>query len=184
MIWVLGLGNPGEKYRLTRHNAGYMVLDSLAERRQVRFGRSWFFRARLGLARESGMLLVKPETFMNRSGLTAKRLHRWRRLPLEGLVVVVDDMSLPQGTVRVRSQGSAGGHNGLKSLIAALGTERFVRVRVGIGPAPGEGSVVDYVLSGFSESEWPTVEEGIKRAAEAVEFIEDHGAEKAMNRFN
>jgi len=184
LIWVLGLGNPGEKYRLTRHNAGYMVLDSLAERRQVRFERSWFFRARLGAVRESGTLLVKPETFMNRSGLTAKRLRRWRCLPLERLVVVVDDTALPLGTVRVRAQGGAGGHNGLKALIVALGTERFVRVRVGIGQAAGEGTLVDYVLSGFSENEWPTVEEGIRKAAEAVEYIEDHGAEKAMNRFN
>ena len=184
MIWILGLGNPGGKYRLTRHNAGYMVLDSLARRRNVRFRRSWFYRARLGRVAESGTWLVKPETYMNRSGLTAARLLRWRHLPLERLVVVVDDTSLPLGAVRVRSQGSAGGHNGLKSLIAALGTEQFVRVRVGIGQAPGAGALVQHVLSGFSDSEWSKVEEGIERAADAVECTEDHGVDQAMNRFN
>ena len=184
MIWAVGLGNPGDKYRLTRHNAGYMVLDALAGSRDVIYRRSWFYRAQLGVVKENGMLLVKPETFMNRSGLTVRRLSRWRRLPVERLVAVVDDTSLPPGSIRVRSKGGAGGHNGLKSMISALGTEQFVRVRVGIGQPSGEGALIEYVLSGFSETERHAVEEGIKKAAEAVEYIEAYGVDKAMNRFN
>lgn len=184
MIWVLGLGNPGGKYQLTRHNAGYMVLDALAQRRDIRFRHSWFYQAQLGESQDGRMLLVKPETFMNRSGVTAKRLNRWRRKPIGRLVAVVDDTSLPQGVIRVRAQGSAGGHNGLKSLISALGTEQFVRVRVGIGQPAGEGALIDYVLSDFSETEWCAVGEGVKKAAEAVEYVEAYGVEKAMNQFN
>ena len=184
MIWALGLGNPGEKYQLTRHNAGYMVLDTLAQKRGIGFKRSWFYRAQLGAAEDGEMLLVKPETFMNRSGLTARRMCRWRGVSVEQRVAVVDDTSLPTGAIRVRSQGSAGGHNGLKSLIAELGTERFVRVRVGVGQPGGKEPLVEYVLSEFPEAERDLAGEGIAKAAEAVEYIQEYGAEKAMNRFN
>jgi peptidyl-tRNA hydrolase, PTH1 family len=170
---VVGLGNPGRSYERTRHNAGYLVADELAGRHAG----SWRKRKRaeaapisIGLANTT---LLKPTTFMNNSG-SAVSDHR-----PENLVVVHDDLDLEAGTVRVKVGGGAGGHNGLRSIIGRLGNE-FVRVRIGIGrPPPGVG-VTDYVLSRMDS----VVKEAIPDAADAVEFLLEHGPEAAMNRFN
>jgi PTH1 family peptidyl-tRNA hydrolase len=170
---VVGLGNPGRSYERTRHNAGYLVADELARRHAG----SWRKRKKaeaapisIGLANTT---LLKPTTFMNNSG-SAVSDHG-----PEDLVVVHDDLDLPAGTVRVKVGGGAGGHNGLRSIIGRLGNE-FVRVRIGIGrPPPGVG-VTDYVLSRMDSA----VKEAVPTAADAVEFLLEHGPEAAMNRFN
>jgi PTH1 family peptidyl-tRNA hydrolase len=182
--WVIGLGNPGRRYATTRHNIGFMVLDELAARAGASFGYRWLYAASCATLPRGGTVLVKPETYMNRSGKTVGRLMFWRRMTIGRMIVVVDDTALSPGCVRVRAKGGAGGHNGLKSVIGTLGSEAFVRVRVGIGKcAPGE-TLVEYVLSEFSPVQMPEMEKGIKAAADAVEFIEKNGVEKAMNAFN
>lgn len=186
MYVVVGLGNPGSGYRKNRHNVGFMVVDRLAARRGVRWRRSWRVNAdvaRVGRG-EKEYWLCKPRTFMNRSGAAVARLLRRSGAGVEDLIIVVDDADLPLGRVRVRARGGAGGHNGLRSLIEALGTEEMVRVRVGIGRPPQGVDMVDYVLSDFGSDEWPQIEAGVERAADAVEWIMERGLESAMNQFN
>jgi PTH1 family peptidyl-tRNA hydrolase len=171
--FVVCLGNPGRSYERTRHNAGYLVADELAKRHDG----SWRKRKRaeaapvaLGL---NNVTLLKPTTFMNNTG-SAFSDHR-----PENLIVVHDDLDLEAGTVRVKVGGGAGGHNGLRSIIGRLGND-FVRVRIGIGRPPPGTTVTDYVLSRMD----PAVKEAIPKAADAVEFVVEHGPEAAMNRFN
>ncbi len=170
---VVGLGNPGRSYERTRHNAGYLVADELAKRH----GGSWRKRkgaevAPVPLAPEDATLL-KPTTFMNNSGSTVADYRP------EDLVVVHDDLDLEAGTVRVKVGGGAGGHNGLRSIIGRLGNE-FARVRIGIGRPPVGVTVTDHVLSRMDS----VVKDAIPTAADAVEFVVEHGPEAAMNRFN
>ena len=170
---VVGLGNPGRSYERTRHNAGYLVADELARRHAG----SWRKRKKAEAAQMSiglsNATLLKPTTFMNNSGSAVSDYRP------EDLIVVHDDLDLEAGTVRVKVGGGAGGHNGLRSLIGRLGND-FVRVRIGIGrPPPGVG-VTDYVLSRMDS----VVKEAVPTAADAVEFLLEHGPEAAMNRFN
>jgi len=169
----VGLGNPGRFYERTRHNAGYLVADELAKRH----GSSWRRRKRVEAAPISlGMknaTLLKPTTYMNNSGLAVADYKP------EDLVVVHDDLDLEAGTVRVKVGGGAGGHNGLRSIIGSMGNE-FVRVRIGIGRPPVGVTVTDYVLSRMDSA----VKDVIPTAADAVEFVVEHGPEAAMNRFN
>jgi len=169
----VGLGNPGRFYERTRHNAGYLVADELAKRH----GGSWRKRKRAEAAPVSlGMknaTLLKPTTYMNNSGLAVADYKP------EDLVVVHDDLDLEAGTVRVKVGGGAGGHNGLRSIIGSMGNE-FVRVRIGIGRPPVGVTVTDYVLSRMDSA----VKDVIPTAADAVEFVVEHGPEAAMNRFN
>jgi PTH1 family peptidyl-tRNA hydrolase len=181
---VVGLGNPGERYASTRHNAGFLAVDVLAARTCApgrAEGELWVAAARLaGL----DVLLAKPLAYMNRSGPPLARLLTAAGLNAGDLVVVVDDVALELGRIRVRERGSAGGHNGLRSLSDALGTEEFVRVRVGVrrGDLPPE--LADYVLSGFEGEDEKTFGEAVVRAADAVECIVAEGVVAAMNRFN
>lgn len=184
-MWiVLGLGNPGAEYAHTRHNVGFEVVDILANRH----------RGRLNLHRDHAhgglitlgdtpVLLAKPMTYMNRSGEAARALLQRYELEPSRLLVIVDDVALPLGRLRVRPSGSDGGHNGLASIIALLGTQAFPRVRVGIG-APPPGQMVEYVLSRFSPQERLTIEPVLQRAADAVETVITEGVASAMNRFN
>jgi PTH1 family peptidyl-tRNA hydrolase len=171
--FVVGLGNPGRSYERTRHNAGYLVADELAKRHDG----SWRKRKRVEAAPVTLGLndatLLKPTTFMNDSG-SAVSDHR-----PEDLIVVHDDLDLEAGTVRVKVGGGAGGHNGLRSIIGRVGND-FVRVRIGIGRPPAGVTVTDYVLSRMD----PVVRDAIPTAADAVEFVVEHGPEAAMNRFN
>jgi len=183
---VVGLGNPGKAYGNTRHNAGFLVLDELAKRNAVRFKRGWFSSAHTVkvVIGEEPVLLARPLTFMNHSGQAVAGLMRKRSLTVEDLIVVLDDVELAVGQVRVRRQGGAGGHNGLQSVIEHLGTREFARVRVGVGPRPAGEDLVDYVLGKFSRGELEKMMDVVKKAADAVENIIEDGLDSAMNRFN
>jgi peptidyl-tRNA hydrolase, PTH1 family len=182
---VVGLGNPGERYRRTRHNAGFMVADALAARAGAGRGRAeadaWVTEARVG---GEDVLLVKPLTFMNRSGLAVEALRTARGLAPGDVLAVVDDVALELGELRVRERGSHGGHNGLRSLIETMGTEDFPRVRMGIKKGELPEDLAEYVLSEFPEEDVPVVQEIVGRAADAVECFLREGASPAMNRFN
>jgi PTH1 family peptidyl-tRNA hydrolase len=182
---VVGLGNPGERYRRTRHNLGYMVVDALAARSGAGKGReeadAWVADARVG---GQDVLLVKPLTFMNRSGVAVDGLLASRGVFPGDVVAVVDDAALELGELRVRERGSHGGHNGLRSLIDVMGTEDFARVRVGIRRGELPDDLAEYVLSEFPEEDVLVVQEIVGLAADAVECLLRDGAAPAMNRFN
>jgi PTH1 family peptidyl-tRNA hydrolase len=181
---VLGLGNPGADYAHTRHNVGFDVIEILASRHRVHLNRHRD-HAHYGVGAIGGtpVLLAKPMTYMNRSGEAARAL--LQRYPIEParLLVIVDDVALPLGRIRVRPSGSDGGHHGLASIIQTLNTQGFPRVRVGIGNPPPE-RMVEYVLSRFSPQEQPVIEEAMQRAADAVETVIREGIEMAMSKFN
>ncbi len=178
---IVGLGNPGRDYAETRHNVGFMVLDRLARR----FGAEWKpDKARKGeLAAGPGVLLIKPQTFMNSSGECVGPIMRYYKFEPEQVLVIYDDISFPVGTMRLRSSGSAGGHNGMKSLIAHLGGEKFPRLRVGIG-APGQKEMVGHVLGKFAPDERPLLEECLAKAEEATVMMIREGFQSAANKFN
>ena len=186
MKMVVGLGNPGRKYEHTRHNVGFDVVDELARRAGVAFRRSWRFPADLAEATLAGkrVLLVKPRTFMNRSGEAVGPLARKRGVAPAELLVVVDDVELECGRLRLRRDGRAGGHNGLKSLIELVGSEAFPRVRVGVGRVPEGGDLVQHVLGRFAPAEREAVEQAVQRAADAVSAVLAEGLDKAQNKFN
>ena len=181
---IVGLGNPGAQYEKTRHNIGWMVLDRLADRA------GWSGKGRnrdaaavvQGRYRGLDLILVKPLTFMNESGLAVRKSLARERAPLSEMLVVTDDFALPFGKLRFREGGSAGGHNGLRSIIAELGNEQFSRLRVGIGE-PGSDAI-DHVLSQFAKSEKARLSELLDAAADAVEAWARDGTNKAANHFN
>jgi PTH1 family peptidyl-tRNA hydrolase len=185
MRLVVGLGNPGERYRRTRHNVGFMVVDALAARwgagRGQVEGEAWTARAERG---GETLVLAKPLTFMNRSGVAVEALLSSSAQGPDSLVVVLDDVALPLGQIRVRPRGGHGGHNGLRSLLDVLGSDEFARVRVGIQKGDPPGDLADYVLSEFPQDDVLVVQEMVGSAADAVECLLEEGAEAAMNRFN
>jgi PTH1 family peptidyl-tRNA hydrolase len=185
MRFVVGLGNPGERYRQTRHNAGFMVVDALAARWGDARGEleagAWVARARLG---PEPVLLVKPLSFMNLSGEPVARLLEIHEGTAADLVVAVDDVALDLGTIRVRERGGDGGHNGLSSLIQTLGTEDFARVRVGVRQGDLPEDLASYVLADFPPASRETVEEVVERAAAAVHCLVTEGPAAAMSRYN
>ncbi len=187
---VLGLGNPGPKYRWTRHNVGFMVADALAERHGASFSApggalgdlAWIAETRLG---DVPVRLAKPTTFMNLSGRAALELCRRFRVGPERLVVAFDDADLAFGRVRVRAEGSAGGHNGVRSILEVLGTREFPRVKLGVrGVTRAESDLADYVLRPFLPDERPEVAAVVSRGADAVECLVTEGIDAAMRRFN
>ena len=178
---VAGLGNPGPEYTVTRHNVGFMVLDRLAAQSGATWQKSTKWEA---LSAKCGTaLLVKPLSFMNRSGYPLFTIAQFYKIPPSEILVVLDDFSMPLGRLRLRLGGGSGGHNGLESIIAQFGTEQIPRLRIGIGAAPHEGSV-DYVLSGFFDEEKPIVRSTIDRAVAAVKCAVDNDLISAMNIFN
>jgi PTH1 family peptidyl-tRNA hydrolase len=185
MKLIIGLGNPGRAYARTRHNIGFDVLDELARRCGVEFRRSWRFPAELAETVLEGerVVLAKPRTFMNRSGEAAGPLMRKKGMTPADVIAVVDDVDLPVGRLRLRKAGSAGGHNGLKSLIEHLGADQFPRVRVGVG-RDAAGDTVNHVLGTFAPDERPVIEEAVRRAADAVAAALRDGWDRAMNEFN
>lgn len=180
---VVGLGNPGPEYEGTRHNIGFDLVDRLARERALKWEKEHKFRSKIATGRD-GIVFAKPLTFMNLSGNAVARLMRQHRLSAEQILVVYDDTALPPGGLRFRAGGSAGGHNGIKSLIEYLGTEAFPRLRLGIGPAPSEGGLVDHVLGRFTDPERVEMEKVLEIAAEGVNCALSTGLEAAMNRFN
>ena len=182
---IVGLGNPGRQYEESKHNTGFRVVDELAKRWNVTL---WQDKMDALVAQTTvngeKIILVKPQTYMNESGRAVGPLMNWYKLAPEDLIVVHDDMDIPAGTIRIRKKGSAGGHNGIKSILAHVGDEHFARVRIGIGrPLPG-WTVVNHVLAGFPEEEQPKIREAIDYLIPAVECIVTHDVDMAMNQFN
>ncbi|OUQ76893.1 aminoacyl-tRNA hydrolase [Flavonifractor sp. An100] len=183
---VVGLGNPGDKYENTRHNVGFMVADELAERQKVPVQRLKF-KALTNLVTISGekVLLMKPVTYMNLSGEAVGQAADFYKIPPDHVLVISDDTALAPGRLRIRKGGSAGGHNGLKNIIQHLGTDQFPRVRVGVGEKPHpDYDLADWVLGKFVGEDKKTMDQAVKRAADAVECLIQNGPDKAMNRFN
>ena len=185
MKLIVGLGNPGLEYYRTPHNLGFMAVERLAETCGVKFSRHEA-RALSAWADIEGerVVLAKPQTFMNLSGQAVSGLLRQRNASAEDVIVLVDDVDLPLGSLRIRRRGSAGAHNGLKSIIGALGTDQFIRVRMGAGPDKVVEDLVSYVLAPFRKKDLKMVVEMADQAAEAVRIILKEGPEKAMNLFN
>ncbi len=180
---IVGLGNPGARYRGTRHNLGFDVVDELAARRGVRFADGPAEALVAAIPPDAPVaLLAKPLTYMNRSGTAVRDLLQAYGLDLTDLLVVADDVNLPVGHVRARARGSAGGHQGLQSIIDALGTEEFARLRIGIGRAAGP--LEEYVLERFRPEERVLIQEAVVRAADAVELFLSDGIDEVMNRYN
>ena len=185
-MWLLvGLGNPGEEYAATRHNAGWLLVERLAERWGVNL-RGRLFQAKTGLARagDDQVLLALPKTYMNRSGAAVRALLAGKGIPPERLLVVYDDLDIPLGEIRVRKRGRPGTHNGLRSVTAEVQTDAFPRVRIGIGPLPPTREATDFVLEPFGRGERAGLERGLDEAAEAVAIILAGDIERAMARFN
>lgn len=187
-VWlVVGLGNPGARYSATRHNLGQMVLDELARRRSESF-RSHPTRAAVAQTRlapgEDRMVLAKPATFMNVSGAPVAALAGYFRIPPERIVVVHDELDIPFDSVRLKQGGSAGGHNGVRDVAAALGTDRFLRVRVGVGRPPGHTDPTDWLLRDFTPTERQTLPNLVVDAADAVEDVIRLGLVAAQQRWH
>jgi PTH1 family peptidyl-tRNA hydrolase len=182
---IVGLGNPGEKYKGTRHNVGFAAVDLLSQRWDVRFEMSAVeaLVAKRRQPADDGVLLVKPLTFMNASGEAIGSLLRYYKIEQRDLLVVVDEVQLPLGRLRARAHGSAGGHNGLKSVIAHLGSE-FARLRIGVGRGDARRDLADHVLARFDKDEAVEAERMIARAADAAETFITSGIEAVMNGFN
>lgn len=184
-MWlVVGLGNPGSDYVGTRHNVGFEVIDVLARRHtiavQKRNFQAVYGDGRIGAER---IMLVRPMTFMNLSGEAVAALARFYKVPATNIIVILDEVALPVGQLRLRYQGSAGGHNGLSNILQLMQTTAVPRIRIGVG-APRPGRMVGHVLSRFPAAELPLMQEAYERAADAVEVTLSEGFEMAMNRFN
>ena len=183
---IVGLGNPGAEYEKTRHNAGFLLVEELAARWKADWKKERKFGARVARAVQDGkrVLLCQPQTFMNLSGQTVGALKNFYQLPLERLLVAVDDADLPLGEIRLRASGSSGGHHGLESIEQHLGSRGFARLRIGIGRADGAREITDYVLARFAGGERELMEKVLDRAADQAECWLADGIEKAMNQFN
>ena len=185
-MWiVVGLGNPGRRYAGTRHNVGFSVIQRLARRWGVKLRRGKYAARVAEVIRyEERLVLAQPQTYMNMSGLAVRQIAEGYRVPPLNIVVVTDDLDIPLGQIRVRKGGSAGTHNGLRSVVAEMGTPSIPRLRVGIGPLAAREDAVKFVLSRFSREELQVLEEGLAKAEEALEMILDGRIEAAMNSFN
>lgn len=186
MYIIAGLGNPGSQYEMTRHNIGFHAIDYIADKKNVRVNKLKF-KALYGETRigEDKVLLVKPQTYMNLSGESIRDFCSFYKLPPQNIIIINDDISLAPGRLRIRAKGSAGGHNGLKSIIYQLNSEDFPRIKIGVGAPNIEGyDLADYVLGRFSKEEIPVFEKTIIHAAEACDEIIRNGVQSAMNKYN
>ena len=186
MYLIAGLGNPGRKYERTKHNVGFDVIDYVTDRHRIPFS-GIQFQAECGKGIIAGqkVMLAEPLTYMNLSGEAVAALVNYYKLdPEEELIVIYDDISLDPGQIRVRKKGSAGGHNGIKNIIACLGTDKFKRIRVVIGAKPDRWDLADYVLAPFTPENREKIEDAIKDAADALELILSGDMDEAMNRYN
>jgi PTH1 family peptidyl-tRNA hydrolase len=184
MKLIVGLGNPGPQYAQTRHNAGFMVLDRLAQRHGLAGPKAKFHAVTLdGSIASQRCVLLQPVTYMNRSGLAVAEAVAFFKLDLPDLLIVVDDVALPCGRIRLRPEGSAGGHNGLSDIERALGTAAYPRLRIGID-APGRIAQADYVLGRFAPDQWPKLDAALDRACDAVECWIKTDITQAMTQFN
>lgn len=185
MKLIVGLGNPGMQYATTRHNIGFEAIDTLARVNQISINRNKF-KALIGEGSIGGekVVLMKPQTYMNLSGEAVGACSSWYKIGTEDIIIIYDDVSLEVGQLRIRKTGSAGGHNGIKSIIAHLSTEKFPRVKVGVGERPAGWDLADYVLGRFSEDEMKELCPRLKDVAEAVETIIKKDVDTAMNSYN
>jgi len=183
---IVGLGNPGKDYERTRHNCGFRAVDLLAEHLGCRIDKGKFQGLYAQTTYEGKkLMLLKPQTYMNLSGRSVLQLSAYFSIPPQRIIVLFDDISLPPGRLRIRADGSAGGHNGIKSIIAELGSQEFPRVKIGVGgKAHPEQDLADHVLSTFSAQEEKALTVALKNAADAALAIIDHGVPEAANRFN
>jgi PTH1 family peptidyl-tRNA hydrolase len=182
---IVGLGNPGKEYEHSRHNTGFLVINELSKAFHIPMGTKGA-RYRVGTGKINGeeVILVKPFTFMNRSGLAVKHFLESHRLGSNDLIVIQDDLDLEFGRIKLKDRGGNGGHKGIASIIEALGSDEFLRVRIGIGRPPASVGATEYVLGPFTQEEKADMEEVIRRAREAIEVIMREGVEKAMNQFH
>lgn len=183
---IVFLGNPGPRYEMTRHNAGFMAADAMAKEKNVNINKARFkaLTATCDIGGES-VLLMKPQTFMNLSGDAVAQAAKFYKIPPKHVIVVSDEISLPIGKLRIRTKGSAGGHNGLKDIIAKLGTDAFPRIRIGVGAPPHpDYDMADWVLSSFKNQDAEDMLAAAARAAQAAQCYITQGADRAMNRFN
>ncbi|MCR5269086.1 MAG: aminoacyl-tRNA hydrolase [Lachnospiraceae bacterium] len=186
MYIIAGLGNPKTEYKNTRHNVGFDVIDVLADKYQIPMDMKKH-RAICGKGMIEGekVILAQPQTFMNLSGLSILELVSYYKIdPASELIIVYDDIDLEPGQIRIRKRGSAGGHNGMKSVIGGLNTQDFIRIRMGVGDKPKQYDLADYVLGHFTKEEREVVDEAVIRATEAIHMILTDGVDQAMNRFN
>ena len=183
---VVFLGNPGVRYNGTRHNVGFMTADMIERTKNVQINRLKYkaLTAQCTLGGQQ-VLLMKPQTFMNLSGEAVQPAAQFYKIPPEHILVVSDDVSMPTGKLRVRTKGSAGGHNGLKNIIAHLGTDKFPRIKIGVGAPPHpEYDMADWVLGSFKNQDADLIQEAVARAASAIEVYIAEGPERAMNQYN
>jgi PTH1 family peptidyl-tRNA hydrolase len=182
---VIGLGNPGREYEATRHNVGFDTIELLARRNNINVNKIKF-KSVLGEGQigKEKVILMKPQTYMNNSGMAVYDILNFYKIPIENIIVIVDDIDIEFGTVRIKAKGSAGTHNGMRSIIYQIQKDNFPRVKVGIGKAREGQDLANFVLSRFSKEERSFVDSAIERAALAVETIIQHDINKAMNEFN
>ena len=186
VTWLLVcLGNPGKEYENTRHNMGFLAADRLAERQKFKINKLKF-RALTGETTLGGarVLVLKPQTYMNLSGEAVREAAQFYKIPADHVLVIYDDVSLPVGKLRVRPAGSAGGHNGVKDIIARLGTQEFPRIKIGTGAPEDKDGMIDWVIGVPSQKEREILLETFKKAIRAAECVIEHGCQKAMNDFN
>lgn len=182
---IVGLGNPTREYQGTRHNVGFSVIYELAEQYNIKVDTKKH-KALIGKGIIGGekVILAMPQTFMNLSGESVRELVDYYKCDNDDIIVVYDDISLDVGKLRIRAKGSAGGHNGIKNIIAHLGTQEFPRIKVGVGEKPARMDLADYVLGRFSKDEEPVIRESSRKACDAIKCIIENDIETAMNRFN
>lgn len=185
MYIVVGLGNPGDKLKHTRHNIGFMTIDYIADKNHISVSKIKH-KALIGegVIGQERVILVKPQTYMNSSGESLLDIVQWHKLELSRLIVIYDDVDLPVGKIRIRPEGSSGSHNGMKSIIYLLNNQSFPRIRIGIGKQPEYMDLADYVLSKFTVDEIPPMEDAVVKASMAVEEIIKSGINNAMNKYN
>ncbi len=183
---IVGLGNPGRQYEITRHNAGFLFMDMLSEKLNVKINKIKY-KSVIGEADIAGhrCILMKPQTFMNLSGEAVREACSFYKIPPENVVVIFDDISLPCGGLRIRRKGSAGGHNGIKSIILCLGSDNFPRIKLGVGEKPHpDYDLADYVLSAFSKDDIPLMKQAMEKGCDALEYIVDGKIDAAMSKFS
>ena len=185
MYFIVGLGNPGLQYENTRHNVGFMTIDYLANKYDIDVRKSKF-KSLYGQGEISGhkVMLIKPQTYMNNSGEAVRELINFYRFDIDKLIVIYDDIDIDFGTIRIRKKGSAGSHNGMKSIIYQIQDDQFPRIKVSIGKKPEKWDLANFVLSGFSKEEVKILEDEIRLAVEGIEIILEEDIDKAMNKCN
>ncbi|WP_044566190.1 aminoacyl-tRNA hydrolase [Anaerococcus provencensis] len=185
MYFIVGLGNPGRQYENTRHNVGFLTIDYLANKHNIDVKKSKF-KALYGQGEISGqkVMLIKPQTYMNNSGEAVRDFRNFYKFEEDKLIVIVDDIDIDFGKIRIKQKGSAGTHNGMKSIIYQLQYDTFPRIKVAVGKKPDYMDLANFVLSGFSEKEVEIIREEIKLASQSIETLLESGIDKAMNKFN